>query len=829
MALAARVLISTEASEPLAGSTIVKTLRASTSNVSLSRTNSVVTCTMSAATTNILVGDTVVISGAQPEDYNGEFTVTEVVSTTVYKYADPGKQDGGTTIAGTTGGHYSLMSTWESTEQDDLVANDWSHELHCYNDWPSGLDDDVDVAGWNTSTASGNTIAIKSATGHKHNGTDVTSGFYTIANNWNGRNIDIGVDHFSIDGIGVKTTTSASTAIYANNRANGYVSNCIVDMASAVGTGISGMRYIRNCLVYASGTKPSGQAGISGVWANTAITSNCTVSNLRVGFSTSTSLAINYHTFENCVAYDCFVDFLENSQEFHPTNCTNNASTDSTAPGTNSITGITSADFVDTANDDYRIHPDSDLYNAGTDLSGTFTTDIRGATRVTSNWDIGAYKIDIVTKTLKTSGGDYSSIVTWESTEQTDLVAAGEQHVLSCFTGTYTINGGVNIDGWTTDAVSYITVEAEPGSRHGGVWGAGVKFTNSTNWTYTFGVSQDYTVVDGVEAEHTTTLSGSSQAFVFAGTPAYPVIKNCLGQNSTTSITSGVFMDQGTYNSPGKWINCVARVNGSGTNDGFHVTNYDYPTAYNCTAINCYYGFIRDGVNGNDPTFINCVAYNSAVSDFASDTGSLSGNNNASGDTTVSTLSIGTVTGITSADFNDYDNGDYSPASGSDLIDAGTDLSSIFTDDIAGNTRGQCMAWEIGAYEYVSTGGVTVPLSGVQITSATGTPTVLLGQEVSLSGVQLTSATGIITVDTGSGWTVTDVDTDESIFEGQTGVIITISGTVSASGKTVWIEQSGNWVEQTVTAQDANSITITVVYGGLLVPGAANLYVRNPL
>jgi len=81
----------------------------------------------------------------------------------------------------------------------------------------------------------------------------------------------------------------------------------------------------------------------------------------------------------------------------------------------------------------------------------------------------------------------------------------------------------------------------------------------------------------------------------------------------------------------------------------------------------------------------------------------------------------------------------------------------------------------------------------------------------------------------GGAWYISDVDTDESIFDGQTGVVITIAdGPISASGKKVFLAQGGTWVEQTVTAEDANSATITVNFGALSA-GAATLYVRNPL
>lgn len=81
----------------------------------------------------------------------------------------------------------------------------------------------------------------------------------------------------------------------------------------------------------------------------------------------------------------------------------------------------------------------------------------------------------------------------------------------------------------------------------------------------------------------------------------------------------------------------------------------------------------------------------------------------------------------------------------------------------------------------------------------------------------------------GGGWSVTDVDLDESISDGQTGVVVTITGTVSATGKKVWLAQGVNWVEQTVTGETASTATITVNYNGVLTAGAATLYVRNPL
>jgi len=68
-----------------------------------------------------------------------------------------------------------------------------------------------------------------------------------------------------------------------------------------------------------------------------------------------------------------------------------NASSDSTATGTNSITGITPGDeFTDTtpATLDIHLKSGASCRGAAVDLSGTFTDDIDGETR--DQWDIGA-------------------------------------------------------------------------------------------------------------------------------------------------------------------------------------------------------------------------------------------------------------------------------------------------------------------------------------------------------------------------------------------------------------------------------------------------------
>ena len=543
---------------------------------------------------------------------------------------------------------------------------------------------------------------------------------------------------------------------------------CIFERFADAGTGTSvnracisilvasGAQIIRNCL-FLGGSYSIGDA----VGDPDAALENCTF----IGFTTQSAISDTDYTFKNCVAYSEFAGAVD----FGTANAssTNNASGDLTAPGTGSVTGITTADFVDSANDDYRIDDTSALYGAGTDLTGTFTDDIRGtATRISTSPDIGAYKFDVVTKTLRDGTGDYSSFATWESNEQTDLVADGEWHVLECYNDWPTgLNERLVISGWNCDVGSSITVKAAAGNEHNGVIGGGFW------WYWTIEAveisTSNHNYIRFVDVEIASTSNASAR--IFRNGTTYNQIRRCIlhAEDATTATQEVLNLDQVTMEN-------TLVLSGGGR--GCDVRSSPGSTVNNCTIIGTGdFGLLVDA---------NCTMQNTVVYGYATEDVYLAAgteNNCATGDTSIS--GTGAVTGITTTDFNNYAGGDYAPSNGSALYDAGTDLSGTFTDDITGTTRPA--EWDIGAY--------------------------------------------IAVTQTGGGWSITDVDLDESIQDGQTGVVVTISSPIAATGKKVWLEQGGTWVEQTVTAETTTTATITVTYGGVLSPGAATLYVRNPL
>jgi len=72
----------------------------------------------------------------------------------------------------------------------------------------------------------------------------------------------------------------------------------------------------------------------------------------------------------------------------------NNISSDTTAPGANSLTNQVDTDlFEDPANGDFTLKSDSNAIDAGTDLSDDMdSVDIAGTSRPSGEWDIGAFE-----------------------------------------------------------------------------------------------------------------------------------------------------------------------------------------------------------------------------------------------------------------------------------------------------------------------------------------------------------------------------------------------------------------------------------------------------
>lgn len=302
-------------------------------------------------------------------------------------------------------------------------------------------------------------------------------------------------------------------------------------------------------------------------------------------------------------------------------------------------------------------------------------------------------------RTIKASGGNYTTLSAAEAGEQGNLVSADEYVVLE---GDAITVGNTTFAGWTTDGTRYAHVRAAAGQRHNGVSGG---FTVTTsNYGYCLNVQIEDLIAEGL--------------YLAAGTP------NPIGTVSvngaaarrltfrdllvTGGTTYGGIRVEDATSGYINVINCVGYFGASGlplirAKDGSGYT----VRVYNCTGFTTATSGDYLFWNGAGVTFIakNCISeYGGTYNGF---NGTISGNNNVS-----SASSVPGTSGTTSSrcDFVDDSIGDLR-LTGSDTIarDTGADLSGDadypFNTDILGNSRGTGGSWDRGAFEQGAGGG----------------------------------------------------------------------------------------------------------------------------
>jgi len=307
----------------------------------------------------------------------------------------------------------------------------------------------------------------------------------------------------------------------------------------------------------------------------------------------------------------------------------------------------------------------------------------------------------VITRTVGPSGKDYTSLGAWDAGEQTNLVEDGDTHVVECDAFLDT-NTPVTIgDTWTVGASNNITIRPAAGAEHDGSDAASGFYVQTTgSFQRALSVNAAHTVVSGIGC---VANDGSAGLRINENNN---LVEKCLFDSSGGGAANCVEA-QGANSI---YRNCVFKTGGSNTPLEGKVF---LPFAVeNCTFIlasGSYTGPAVEGIAGNgEATITNTVAY--GFDSFA--TGAAAASDYNASDLT-GTPGANSIDSITTAAFNDFASGDYSPASSGVLDGAGADLSADFTDDINGATR--TTPWDIGAYiAAVGGGGTTVSPLGKQ-------------------------------------------------------------------------------------------------------------------
>lgn len=297
-----------------------------------------------------------------------------------------------------------------------------------------------------------------------------------------------------------------------------------------------------------------------------------------------------------------------------------------------------------------------------------------------------------VISTIRSSGGDYTSLSAWEAGEQADLVTADEISVAECY---HDWPGGlednVTIAGWTTDSTRYPKITVPSSDRHTGVLKSGANYTGFTILGASYNVScvvlqQDYAVCEYVAAEQT---SGGSLGHVFYQLNENSRIHGCIGTTSNSIVfyqlgwvTSSIAHDAGTV--------------------GFFAGG-NAAKVSNCSAIGCATGF--EGQNNRSVEFENCLGSGNTIADFTlnnSNTAIYCASSDASADDKGGAGNrINQTFTFSDAASDDY----HLAAADAGAKGYGTNLYTDFTHDIDGDEWPAAGAWDIGADYYAGGGG----------------------------------------------------------------------------------------------------------------------------
>lgn len=204
---------------------------------------------------------------------------------------------------------------------------------------------------------------------------------------------------------------------------------------------------------------------------------------------------------------------------------------------------------------------------------------------------------DEILKTIKSAGGDYTSLAAWESDMQANIVTADQYHIAEC----YTLAGAdsaCQIGGWTTDATRYIKVYTPLAERHDGKWNASKYRISSSSNVLTCG-ERDIKI-DGLQLENTSSSTSDRSLLLTnpgSGSVAlYEYSNNVLRcQNATSGERQGImFTSSGNAGSVANiWNNVIYDgTTGNSASAGInHTTDGDVTVnAYNNTILNFYHG-----------------------------------------------------------------------------------------------------------------------------------------------------------------------------------------------------------------------------------------------
>lgn len=300
---------------------------------------------------------------------------------------------------------------------------------------------------------------------------------------------------------------------------------------------------------------------------------------------------------------------------------------------------------------------------------------------------------------------DYASVSLWEAGVQGDLTLSETQEA-ECYA--FADTTAVTIDGSTTDATHYLRVYAASGAEAQMPWSTSAyRLTPGSNTT-PMSAFDAFTRIERIQMELAT---GASNRFgISCGTTPGVRVIGCYIRATGAGAGTQIGINS-TVSGAGNYVHVrntvVTGFNGAGIQSQ---SGSGEMWAYNTVVANCGSGFNGGGAF----TAKNCIAYNNTT-DFAGTYAAST--NNASEDGTAPDTNEVT---ITTDPFVDFAGGDFHIESGSEVHDAGADLSADanfpFSDDFDGATR--TGTWDLGVDEITGASAAVTGTAGDGTTEA---------------------------------------------------------------------------------------------------------------
>jgi len=316
-------------------------------------------------------------------------------------------------------------------------------------------------------------------------------------------------------------------------------------------------------------------------------------------------------------------------------------------------------------------------------------------------------------------GGDgsisspYNTLSAWETAEVRDLTAEGIHTVyIKGLVTTSTTNLNIGQGAWTTDSTHYVHYKPWPGEEHDGVdstVGAGWRCNSGGTYAYIIqNLGPTYSIFEGLIVWNT--ANGSQEVYGVKANKNNVTLRAILARAGSKVIAPFV---NGTVE------NCVLHQNDTtstgyvtGTAGGYH-TGIKYLNNTILGVENTFAVGIQNGANDSGWTVKNNVVIGATATtgvEYSEDAGA-SWTEDSNAGALAAYSGATNYQQITTADFNNYAGGDYTPAASGGLDGTGTATGTPAT-DIIGTARANPPS--IGAFEYVGgTSITTVDFTGI--------------------------------------------------------------------------------------------------------------------